>query len=297
MYHMIRYFASIIYKIYVSFSGGKDSTVLLDLVRKIYPDAPAVFFDTGLEYPELRSYVKTIDNVEWIKPSMTFRKVIETYGYPLVSKEVSKRVHEYHNAEVKGRLKQSNAYKEFNGLLLNKDGDPSAYNKTKWGFLVDADFKISHKCCDIMKKKPAYEYERRTCRKPIVGTMACESRIRKQKWLEHGCNAFDGSRIMSQPMSFWTEQDVLAYIHRFRLSFAPVYGEILQDENGRYYNTGCRRTGCVFCAYGVHLEPYPNRFQNLKQTHPKLWAYCMKPWNEGGLGMQKVLEYIHVDTE
>jgi len=54
--------------VYVSFSGGKDSTVLLDLVRRIYPDVPAVFCDTGLEYPEIRDFVKTKDNVEWIKP-------------------------------------------------------------------------------------------------------------------------------------------------------------------------------------------------------------------------------------
>ena len=281
----------------MSFSGGKDSTVLLDLVRRVYPEAPAVFYDTGLEYPELRSFVKTVDNVEWIKPPMSFRKVIETYGYPLVSKDVSRRVYEYHNAANKGRLEQSWAYQEFNGLALKKNGEPSAFNKVKWKYLVDADFKISHKCCDIMKKKPAHEYEKLTGRHPIIGTMACESRHRQQDWLKHGCNAFASTNIISKPLSFWTEQDVLAYIKRFNLSFAPVYGEILQDAKGKYYTTGCRRTGCVFCAYGAHLESQPNRFQSLKQTHPKLWTYCMKPWNDGGLGMQKVLEYIHVNTE
>lgn len=76
--------------VYVSFSGGKDSTVLLDIVRKIYPNVPAVFSDTGLEYPEIREFVKTFDNVTWVKPKMNFRKVIETYGYPMISKETSK---------------------------------------------------------------------------------------------------------------------------------------------------------------------------------------------------------------
>lgn len=76
----------------VSFSGGKDSTVLLHLVREMYPDVKAVFFDTGLEYPEIRNFVKTFTNVDWLKPKMTFRQVIEKHGYPMISKEVSECV-------------------------------------------------------------------------------------------------------------------------------------------------------------------------------------------------------------
>lgn len=78
--------------VYVSFSGGKDSTVLLDIVRKDYPDIPAVFVDTGLEYPEIREFVKTYDNVTWLKPKMNFKQVIEKYGYPMFSKETSEVV-------------------------------------------------------------------------------------------------------------------------------------------------------------------------------------------------------------
>lgn len=79
--------------VYVSFSGGKDSTVLLDIVREMYPDIPAVFVDTGLEYPEIREFVKGFDNGEWLKPKLTFRQVIEKYGYPFISKEVSGTVY------------------------------------------------------------------------------------------------------------------------------------------------------------------------------------------------------------
>lgn len=72
--------------VYVSFSGGKDSTVLLTIAREMYPDVKAVFVDTGLEYPEIRDFVRTWSNVEWIRPKMTFRQVIEKYGYPLVNR-------------------------------------------------------------------------------------------------------------------------------------------------------------------------------------------------------------------
>lgn len=79
--------------IYVSFSGGKDSTVLLNIVRSEYPDVPAVFVDTGLEFPEIREFVKTWDNVTWLKPKKNFRKVIKEYGFPIISKEVSEKAY------------------------------------------------------------------------------------------------------------------------------------------------------------------------------------------------------------
>ena len=282
-------------KVYVSFSGGKDSTILLDLVRRVYPDVPAVFIDTGLEYPELREFVKSIPNVTWLKPEMNFRKVIETYGYPLISKEVAKRICEYHNAEKNNNIENCLAYKEFNGIRKSPKGS-SCYNKSKWKFLLNAPFLISYKCCDIMKKKPAKKYEKATYSRAILGTMACEGRARQSTWLKHGCNAFDSTRPISQPMSFWTEQDVLEYLSLTEIPYASVYGDIVK-ENGKYRTTGCQRTGCVFCGFGCHLEKEPNRFQMLKETHPKLWEYCMRDWDKGGLGMKNVLEYIGVKIE
>lgn len=275
-------------QVYVSFSGGKDSTVLLDLARRIYPDIPAVFIDTGLEYPELREFVKTIHNVTWIKPEMNFRKVIENYGYPLISKYVAEKIYNYRR------------YKSY----ADRFDDNSDYNTkykgrfslARWKWLRDSDIPISHKCCDIMKKKPAKKYEKQTGNKPIVATMACESLSRKQNWLRYGCNSFEENRPISKPMSFWTEQDVLKYICEFDIPYANVYGNIV-SRNGTLCTTKCKRTGCVFCGFGCHLDKEPNRFQRLKFTHPKLWDYCMRPWENGGLGMRKVLEYINVKVD
>ena len=79
--------------VYVSFSGGKDSTVLLDIVRRLYPDVPAVFSDTGLEYPEIKEFVKTFPNVTIVRPKHSFKEILTKYGYPIISKEVAECVH------------------------------------------------------------------------------------------------------------------------------------------------------------------------------------------------------------
>ena len=77
----------------ISFSGGKDSTVLLHIARKLYPSIPAVFSNTGLEYPEIQRFVKSFDNVDIVTPEMRFDEVISTYGYPLIGKEVAEAIY------------------------------------------------------------------------------------------------------------------------------------------------------------------------------------------------------------
>ena len=308
--------------VYVAFSGGKDSTVLKHIVDSMYSDVPSVFVNTGLEYPEIQKFAKSQKNVITLTPSMRFDEVIKKYGYPVISKEVSKRVKEYHNAEKKGRLEKSLAYKELNGLYTMKNGEPSAYNKNKYKYLLDADFKISDLCCNEMKKKPSKLYAKKTGRKPITGELAGESRIRKNAWKKHGCNAFDSEEPKSTPLAFWTEQDILHYIKLYNVPYCSVYGDIMVKQgeqlDGQVHvadflqdyshedileTTGCDRTGCIFCMFGCHLEDNPNRFERLKETHPKHYEYCINGgekvngiWqpSKKGLGLRKVLDYIGV---
>ena len=308
--------------VYVSFSGGKDSTVLKHIVDSMYDDVPALFVNTGLEYPEIQRFAMSQPNVVTVRPEMRFDEVIKTYGYPVISKEVSQKLHDANTAKRSGYT-DSYAIRQFNGVYQSKNGKKSQYNVEKWRFLLDADFNISHKCCDVMKKKPVKQYGKATGRKPIIATMASESRLRYQKWIQHGCNAFDIKEPKSQPLSFWTEQDVLHYIKEFNVPYAPVYGDIvptseeeqvagqlttfdiLNDYQGTLLTTtGCDRTGCIFCMFGCHLEKEPNRFQRLKETHPRQYEYCIgggemvdgkwQPSKEG-LGLGKVLDYIGVN--
>lgn len=292
----------------VSFSGGKDSTVLLHLVRSMYPDVEAVFFDTGLEYPEIRNFALSHDNVTRLKPSLTFRQVIEQFGYPVVSKDVSKSI--YCARKHRGDMEYWANKKLFGlGGLGN-----SRYNQKKWQFLLDAPYKISNQCCYYMKKAPAHKYMIESGKVPMTAEMAEESMLRQQAWIRTGCNGFSIKK--SKPLSFWTNQDILTYLKKYNVPYCrEIYGDIVVDEKSeidgqlsindwfgdyegcRLKTTGAKRTGCMFCAFGVHLEKEPNRFQRMKKIHPKIWEYCMKPVDEGGLGLKEVLEYIGVKCE
>lgn len=328
--------------VYISLSGGKDSTVLLHIARGLYPDIEAVFVDTGLEYPEIRKFAKSFPNVKVIKPEVRFDQVISEYGYPLIGKMAS------HNIGILRRKPNGKIAK--NVFAPEKKGP---YAMAKWSPIAKMDFCVSEKCCDYTKKEPAHRYSSQTGKIPITAQMACESQNRASQWIEHGCNALDCENPISNPMSIWTEQDVLLYIKRHKREMiqwrirgieeahgcqleeiiddktgepiyqrdqitpiCSVYGEVVYDcddpEQERFADattlklktTGCSRTGCMFCAFGAHLEKGETRFQRLARTHPKQYEYCIgggeydpvdglwKP-NKKGLGLGHVFDQLN----
>lgn len=292
--------------VYISFSGGKDSTVLLHLVRSVYPNIRAVFIDTGLEYPEIKAFVRTFDNVEIIKPKLSFKRVLEEFGYPLISKEISSIIDGARNSIEKGV--QSCRLAKL-GIGSNKF-EKSQYNAYIYAPLLDLPFKVSDKCCRELKKKPA----KQAGDNPIIATLACESKLRESQWLKSGCNSFGSCKTSSTPLSFWTEQDILHYIDKNNIQIASVYGDIVPDsfENGqiaidndfvKLKCSGCQRTGCMFCLFGMHLEKGENRIQILHKTHPKIYDYVLgggefgknglwRPSNSG-LGFKFVMDEVN----
>ena len=361
--------------VYVSFSGGKDSTVLLDIVRKIYPQIGVVYVDTGLEYPEVREFVKQHENVEIIRPKMNFRQVILKYGYPMIGKEVAGCVYGARRyleklaeqeksagnneiipnysymADIVGvdrrENKENAAYKSLSrgeipstdiktpvrylilqGKYPHKENGVETseysrmYNKERYQFFLEAPFEISDRCCSVMKKTPMHNYAKKTGKMPMTAQMASESRLRTANWLKNGCNGFDMKSPISNPMSFWTEQDVLEYIYHNHLLIADIYGEVTADygkgqpqgssmdmgifDMGKpiFKTEGCSRTGCVYCGFGCHREKSPNRWELAeKLSNPALIDYMMRggAFNEKGiwkpdsrgLGFWFVIEWIN----
>ena len=141
-------------RVYVSFSGGKDSTVLKHIVDSMYSDVPSVFVNAGLEYPEIQHFVREIKNgkyecfnsdIEIVRPKMKFHEVLKKYGYPVISKRVANAVDGANRNPDGVKMKQMLGIWETNGKL-------SMFNYGQHKKLLDADFKISDKCCDVMKK-------------------------------------------------------------------------------------------------------------------------------------------------
>lgn len=262
----------------LNFSGGKDSTVLKHIIDSMNLDIQSVFVNTGLEYPDIVSFVKKQDNVTLIRPKMNFKEVIDTYGWVFPSKEIAHHIYYM-------RRGSDWAWKTMDGL--EKDGTPSTFKERnkRWKFLVNAPCKISHKCCDIMKKEPLKRYHKETNTKPIVATLATESMLRQIAWYKTGCNSY-GNTIMSKPLSFWTEQDILNYIVRFNVEIAPIYGDII-EVSGKLVTTKESRSGCVFCPVSCHLGKPPYKFQRLKENYPKLYDYCINKLN-----LKELLDFV-----
>lgn len=375
--------------VYVSFSGGKDSTVLLDIVRNRmgYKEIPAVFVDVPTQYPELKEFAKTWDNLVILKPKISFMEVCKEYGFPIFSKEIADTVYSARkwldkaieqkktltdgqtdrliaNAwaiadmiGVERRAKKTEAYEMLKSGIIpsyeeiveniekninTKYGYPvrllelygkvphkekgvltseysKIYDKSKYLFMLGADFDISDKCCAVMKKAPIKKYAKETGRKPITAQMASESKLRASQWVKFGCNGFEMASPISNPMSFWTEQDVLLYIKQNNIPICSVYGDIVEDLTGTeevqgqmtisdlqgyedmgifdaqrlpLKTTGCNRTGCILCGFGCHLEKEPNRFQTLKETHPKLYG-LLDVIENNGVTYREAIDWIN----
>ena len=253
--------------VYVSFSGGKDSTVLLDLCRILYPDIKAVFCNTGNEYPDIvyfvRDKIKNGENIEIIQPKMKPKDVLCNYGFPLISKGVSELIYNFKTNPKSKRALQ----------VIGKINDSKFKHKmpTKYRWILFENFNSSHLCCHKLKKEPFKKYEKENCVSPILGIMADESMMRTTMYINQGqCNVFrkNVGRTKSMPLSIWTEKDIWDYIKMRKLPIAGIYYK------------GAKRTGCMFCGYGCQFKN-DNRLKLVYDMYPKMYSLFMSYTNNG----------------
>ena len=224
----------------VAWSGGKDSTVLLDLVRRFDPGAVVNFNNTGVEFPETLRFVKEIQgrwslNLHVTRPdrSRDFWWCLEEFGYPLFGKWFARRRFGSWRSEKQHKVMTSGA-------------------------------RVSPSCCYYCKEKPALDlYGDLGVDVVFLGIMAGESRRRRFNWCDYGDVRWNKheQRWKIHPLSVWLEEDILEYHKRFDLPMCDLY------------SMGHRRNGCWPCGMDIAFEG--NHLATLRRSHPKLWRFLM----------------------
>lgn len=232
----------------VSTSGGKDSAVLSKLCKKLFPDIKHIMFNTGLEYKATIDLAKK-QGAEIIPPHIGWVKSCEEHGYPIVSKNVSRRITDIKKTPI-GAI-----HALFNATYGLSD---------KWLHLTEkefVDFEVSGYCCTEFKKNPS----KRIKMNPIIGTRIQESSMRKSAWKKSGCNSYskDYKHGVSRPISLWLDNDVDEYVERENVELSELYTQYEQ-----------KRTGCCICPYGSQIDG--SRFDLLKKLEPKRYQSFMK---------------------
>lgn len=261
--------------VYVSFSGGKDSTVLLWLARKIYPNIKAVFCNTGNEYPDIVKFVRSFDNIDIIRPELHPKEVIAKHGFPLISKEISSYFESIsinpdsiRSRRALGEMKDKYKF----------DGEIPAKYKSLIG-----KFRMSDKCCNELKKKPFKKYEANTGLHPIMGVMADESILRTITYIKRGhCNSFEAKRINSQPMSIWIEANIWECAEKYNIPLCCIYPK------------GAKRTGCMLCGFGCQFKN-DNRLELVYHLYPKVYNVFMGYSNNGIEYREALREILKID--
>lgn len=248
-------------KCYISYSGGKDSEVLKHLIHTKYPNIISIFGNTHTEYPETYKQVQRCrDNGDIILQAdtpVTFKQVVEQYGYPMFTKRVAGSMRAYRNAKTEKTK------------IIMLDYIQKNQNK----YLKYRDMPFSDKCCEKLKHGVVEKFAKaRGFECAFIATTTEESKYREQSWVKNGCNAFDiKTGAQSRPLSFWVEKDIYQYIHDNNIEICDLYA------------MGHKRNGCMYCGFGIQYEQLPNRIQMLAETHPeayKVWERNYKKYFE-----------------
>jgi 3'-phosphoadenosine 5'-phosphosulfate sulfotransferase (PAPS reductase)/FAD synthetase len=264
-------------KMFVSFSGGKDSTVLYHLIKMSGIPAKVVFFDTGIELDAIYDFVKTFDDVEWLKPRKPFGQIIKEYGKPFKSKFASEYLKTYdgswenpfrlvrNNELIKGKIHQI-----IDGEIVGTDRPAMGRALAKKYFHIlhpdrINEYKIANKCCAYLKKDPSkYYIKEHDVNGYFMGVRLAEGGARAVTYKSCRSVKTVGKKLIlqSMPMFDWLDSDVDDFIETYNIPISRAYDEY-----------GLNRTGCFCCPFAQNMEM---NLEVLKHYEPNKYKAALK---------------------
>lgn len=226
---------------YVSFSGGKDSTVLHFLLDEALPEnkIPRVYLNTGIEYKKVVAFVERErerdSRIQIVQSKQDIKKMLEAVGYPFKSKEHSQKVSYYQNS---GMTK----------TVINYlgQGDKKSFlcpEQLKYNFTPAFKIKVSDKCCRKLKKEVADKWAEENNRPiKITGMRKAEGGLRTS---HNACTIFnEGNLLKFHPLQPIEEDFIDWYIKERNIKLCDLY----------YPPYNFKRTGCKGCPFSLDLQ-------------------------------------------
>jgi hypothetical protein len=293
--------------------GGLDSiTLFLFLNKYCRLGVPGVSV-SALEDKSIREIHRQLGIIS-IPPDMSKSKVIEAFGFPVISKAKASKIE---------HLQTPNSKKQtfIHAIMTGDMGEQGHFGHSdniklpdKWLKLfgghysqhrpdIDcaiAPFSVSAKCCTHMKERPADRWARQHNSHPYLGLMASEGGQREMGLVKNGCNYYGKTTTRSCPFAIFMRQDLLRLAIELDVPIPKIYGEIKKNVSGNLCTTRAQRTGCSMCGFGIHIEKRPHRFDRLREDNLKEWEYWMYSCcsdESGKYGWGRVLDWIGVEWE
>lgn len=290
--------------------GGLDSITLLCLIRSMNIDIPAISVSV-LEDKSIIQVHKQL-GVIMLKPLKTKHEILQEEGFPVISKKIATKIMALqdpteNNATIRHAIITGECGEKGHFATNSRMQLPKKWLELFGGYENENEetnykvppFKVSSKCCEIMKERPCDMWAKENNSKPFLGLMASEGGRRQEALEEHGCNYFGKTTIRSAPFAPFLRNDLLQLALDLNVPVPEIYGHIERDPNGNLKTTGAQRTGCEMCGFGVHMEKRPHRFDKLYDRNTKAWDYwmnkCCTDDNGNKYGWGLVLDYIGVE--
>lgn len=254
---------------YISFSGGKDSTIVHHLIDEAIPGnkIPRVFINTGIEYLDMVKYVKDLakkdERIIVYNSGVNIPQMLKKYGYPFKSKEHAEKVSIFQNSGIGKTVKTYITGIRSNGqIAFTKCPKILSYQFTKENKLH-----ISDKCCDKLKKQPSKKYEKESGRGiSITGLRSAEGGTRRQ---HKGCVVFDKENNLKKfkPINPCTDEWCDWYVESRDIKLCKLY----------YPPFNFKRTGCKGCPFALDLQKQLSVMEELLPNERKQCEILWKP--------------------